>query len=47
MNFPDRSHPIFSRPIVIGPGAIWKRPTKPSENPSDPNEPTPAEPADE
>ena len=27
MNFPDASHPIFSRPIVIGPGAIWRTPT--------------------
>ena len=27
MNYPDKSHPIFSNPIVIGPGVIWRRPS--------------------
>ena len=45
MNYPDESHPIFSNPIVVGPGAVWKKSTKTSESPSGSSEPQREEPS--
>ena len=44
MRYTDASHPIFSSPTVVGPGAVWRKPTRDSEAPSDENDLKPEEP---